>query len=102
MRCWLERALSVSQDNARSLMNNWFQKRQTCRLCDSRDIECVVPMRPIPIVTPNVDAAQAAEQYVGVQEAFVPLDLYVCRGCRHLQLLDVINPDVQYNNFRYT
>lgn len=83
-------------------MPSWSYKRQTCRLCDSRDLECVVPLREIPIVTPNVDVKNAARQFVGVQAQCVPLALYLCHGCHHLQLLDVISPDVQYNNFSYT
>ena len=83
-------------------MTAWFYKRQTCRLCDSTDLECVVPLREIPIVTPNVDARNATRQFAGVQKASVPLALYLCRGCGHLQLLDVVSPEVQYNNFRYT
>lgn len=83
-------------------MNSWFYKRDTCRLCDSARNECAVPMRPIPIVTPNVDAKSAAQQHVGVQGASVPLALYRCNDCGHVQLLDVVDPNVQYNNFRYT
>jgi SAM-dependent methyltransferase len=85
-----------------TLMPAWFHKRKTCRLCDSADVECVVPLREIPIVTPNVDVGSAAQQFAGVQEMSVPLGLYACRGCGHLQLLDVVSPDVQYNNFSYT
>lgn len=80
----------------------WFHKRRTCRLCEGADLECVVPLREIPIVTPNVDVRNAAQQFAGVQEMSVPLALYACRTCRHLQLLDVVSPDVQYNNFSYT
>src|SRR5687767_11436841 len=79
-----------------------FHKRKTCRLCDGSAHDCVVPLREIPIVTPNVDVKNAARQFAGVQELSVPLALYVCRGCGHLQLLDVVSPDVQYNNFSYT
>lgn len=83
-------------------MTSWFHKRQTCRLCDSTDVECVVPLGEIPIVTPNVDVTTAARQFAGVQGQTVPLGLYLCQSCRHLQLLDVVSPDVQYNNFSYT
>ncbi len=83
-------------------MNPWCYKRSTCRLCDSTQLDCVVPLRAIPIVTPNVDAGNAAREHAGVQELSVPLGLYLCGECGHLQLLDVVNPGVQYNNFRYT
>jgi len=83
-------------------MPSWFHKRQTCRLCDSTDVECVLPLSEIPIVTPNVDVKNASRQFAGVQGLSVPLGLYLCHDCGHLQLLDVVNPDVQYNNFNYT
>lgn len=82
-------------------MSSWSRKRATCRMCDSPQNECVVPLGEVPIVTPNVDAKNAAAQFAGVQGQTVPLGLYVCRSCGHLQLLDVVNPDVQYNNFNY-
>jgi len=62
----------------------------------------VVPLRAIPIVTPNVDAKSAAQQHAGVRDLSVPLALYRCSECHHVQLLDVVDPEVQYNNFRYT
>jgi len=83
-------------------MSTWIHKRNTCRLCDGLDLENVVPLREIPIVTPNVNAAHAVQQFSGVLGQSVPLALYACRGCGHLQLLDVVSPDVQYNNFSYT
>jgi SAM-dependent methyltransferase len=83
-------------------MTSWFTKRQTCRMCDSSEVESVLPLGEIPVVTPNVDVKNAAEKFAGVQAQTVPLGLYLCRGCGHLQLLDVVNPDVQYNNFSYT
>jgi 2-polyprenyl-3-methyl-5-hydroxy-6-metoxy-1,4-benzoquinol methylase len=83
-------------------MASWFFKRKTCRLCDSADVERVVPLREIPILTPNVDAKLAMQQHAGVQASTVPLALYRCAGCGHVQLMDVIDPEVQYNNFNYT
>jgi SAM-dependent methyltransferase len=83
-------------------MASWFFKRNACRLCDSAELDCVVPLGAIPILTPNVDAKLASEQHAGIQASTVPLALYRCAGCGHVQLLDVIDPRVQYNNFRYT
>ncbi len=33
--------------------------------------------------------------------ATAPLDLYLCESCGHLQLLDIVDPNVQYSNFTY-
>ena len=83
-------------------MSSWFHRRSTCRLCGSTDFDAAVALRPIPIITPNVDARSATTQHDGIQGISVPLALYRCTGCGHVQLLDVVDPKVQYNNFRYT
>jgi len=31
----------------------------------------------------------------------VALDLYLCGSCFHIQLADIVNPEVQYTNYRY-
>lgn len=70
--------------------------RETCRLCDSRDLELVVPLAPSPV----------AEKYVTREQLGEPtdvygLDLHMCRQCGHVQLLDVIDPDFLWDAFTY-
>jgi SAM-dependent methyltransferase len=77
-------------------MKPTFHHRDTCRLCGGTALENVVPLRPIPIATPNTGKVAA-----GLKDAQVPLDLYLCRDCGHFQLLDIIDPEIQYRNFRY-
>src|SRR3954467_12514413 len=83
-------------------MSSWFFKRDACRLCDSHKLDCVVPLGAIPILTPNVDIKLSSEQHAGIQAQTVPLALYRCLECGAVQLLDVVDPRVMYNNFRYT
>jgi SAM-dependent methyltransferase len=82
-------------------MNAFFNKRSTCRLCGSRAVEVAVPLAPIPVATPNIDLTAVSRQHAGVAGVAVPMDLYLCRDCGHLQILDVIDPDIQYTNFKY-
>ena len=70
--------------------------RDDCRLCHSTDVEKVLPLRPIPIHTPNVGVSEEE-----LEAATAPLDLYRCSDCGHLQLLDVVDPEVQYARFRH-
>lgn len=79
-----------------------FYHRATCRLCQSPAVEAVVPLAPIPVATPNIGMAAKGAEGEGLASALVPLDLYLCRGCGHLQLLDIIDPEVQYTHFAYT
>lgn len=79
-----------------------FYHRDNCRLCQSRTVEIVVPLTPIPVATPNIGMAAKGAEGKGLDTALVPLDLYLCRDCGHLQLLDIIDPEVQYTHFAYT
>jgi SAM-dependent methyltransferase len=65
-------------------------------------VEVAVPLQPIPAATPNMDLKSVTQHYAGVPQVSVPLDLYLCRQCGHLQLLDVIDPEIQYTHFKYT
>lgn len=69
--------------------------KDTCRLCSSRDLQCAVKLAPIPL----------AEKYtISDQESdkdWYPVDLYMCRDCGHVQLLDVIDPEKLWDDYTY-
>ena len=76
--------------------------RVDCRACGGRALQVVVPLAPIPITTPNVGFGQGARHYGNIAGIEAPLDLHRCGDCGHLQLLDVVDPDLQYGEFLYT
>lgn len=71
-------------------------RRTTCRLCSSADVTIVLPMAPTPVADDYVFGDRATAP----QPAY-PLDLYQCRNCGHVQLLDVVNPDILFGNYTY-
>ncbi len=71
-------------------------QRKTCRLCDSKKMELVVP---IP-ATPVADAYVSAEEKNQPQELY-PLDLYQCQDCGHVQLRDVVDPEILFSHYSY-
>jgi SAM-dependent methyltransferase len=71
--------------------------RQTCRLCDSSRVERAVPIRPSPIADAYVPASKRDQP-----QDHYPLDLYLCLDCGHVQLLDVVNPEVLFADYLYT
>ena len=83
-------------------MTQFFRTRRTCRLCASPAVEVAVPLKPIALATPNLDLQAVGREYAGAAKVSVPMDLYLCRKCGHLQLLDIIDPGIQYTHFRYT
>jgi hypothetical protein len=73
-----------------------FHHRTTCRLCDGQRLELVVP---IP-ATPVADAFVTKEMLDEPQECF-PLDMYQCQDCGHVQLLDVVDPQILFRQYSY-
>ncbi len=68
--------------------------RKTCRLCESLKIEKVVPLEPIPLP----DKFLAKDQLGKVSEEFFPVDIYMCRDCGHVQILEMINPEILWDD----
>src|SRR5439155_1461096 len=62
-------------------------KREECRLCGSHDLECVLHLTPTPPANAFVTEAEKDKEQVAY-----PLDVYRCGDCRHLQLLDIVDP----------
>jgi SAM-dependent methyltransferase len=74
-----------------------IKKRNTCRLCESKDLQLIYKMP----ASPPVDNFRV----VGESEISLPnfpMDLYLCNVCGHAQLLDIVDPDILYGNYIYT
>jgi hypothetical protein len=76
-------------------MKTQFLHRNNCRLCASQKIELVVKLAPVPL----------AEKYTlpgEIDDAEVyPLDVFMCRDCGHVQLLDVIDSKALWDDYTY-
>jgi SAM-dependent methyltransferase len=77
-------------------MSEAHYRRDTCRLCGSRNLDVALHYVP----TPPADAYVSAKYRDAVQEAY-PLDLYLCRDCGFSQLCDVIRADSIYVDYIY-
>jgi len=67
--------------------------RTSCRLCGGSAMRNAVPLKPLPVASPNVGGSSVTET--------AACDLWRCENCGHLQLGVVINPEFQYRNFQY-
>lgn len=76
---------------------NFVVRRKTCRLCGSAELELVMPIKPSPIG----DAYVSAEMKERPQP-LLPLDLYQCRMCGHVQNLDIVNPELLFRDYIYS
>jgi len=76
--------------------NSVVHTRKDCRLCGSLEIELALPMRSSAIG----DAYVTKEELSIVQNSY-PLSLYLCKKCGHLQLPDVVDPEILFGNYIY-
>jgi SAM-dependent methyltransferase len=71
-------------------------RRETCRLCESSNLVLVLNLSPTPPANAFVKKAAIREQ-----QASFPLDVFFCKTCKHVQLLDVIDPSILFENYVY-
>lgn len=71
-------------------------KRLSCRLCNSDKLGLVVP-----IGESSVGGAFVTKDKLKQKQATYPLDLYQCKSCGHVQLLDVVDPNILFSDFSY-
>ena len=74
-----------------------YIKRETCRLCGSPALEPVLSLTP----TPPANSFVSRERLDEPQPCF-PLDIHLCRTCKHLQLVDIVDPDYLFAHYVYT
>jgi len=71
-------------------------RRTTCRLCHSRNLELVLSLTPTPPANAFITVADLNKN----EERF-PLDVFFCRDCAHVQLLDVVDPSILFKYYVY-
>lgn len=70
--------------------------RNTCRLCDSPNVERVVDLDPIPL-----SEAYSTDQDLARRAPRFPIDVYMCADCGHVQQLDVIDSENLWDSYTY-
>lgn len=71
-------------------------QRDNCRLCGGQRLTLVLSLVP----TPPANAFVSAEKMTMPQPCF-PLDVFFCEDCYHVQLLEVVDPRVLFENYVY-
>src|SRR5690554_6520551 len=76
-----------------SLTNEVFFSRTACRLCGTKVITTVA-LPELAVISPNVGRVQKVTETAST-------DLCRCPSCGFLQIPTIINPEMQYVNYRY-
>lgn len=77
-------------------MNTNVKKRRSCRLCDSKEVKVVIPLEKIPLTEKYL-----SEDELNTPVETYPIDVYMCLTCGCVQLLDVINPKILWDDFTF-
>lgn len=78
-------------------MNKDCYRRDTCRLCNHKELEDVIELSPTP---PGNNFL--SEEQLNTAESFYPLIVRFCKNCSHVQLADVVNPIILYqDDYKY-
>ena len=77
-------------------MKKPYKSKDSCRLCNSKDLELVVPLGYSPISEKYLTRENLNEQQIKVS-----LDLYFCNRCTHVQLLDVVDPSFLWSDYTF-
>ena len=70
-----------------------WDNRDKCRLCNDYNLKVFLKLNPTP----------PANHFVSnpiVQEV-IPLDVCICENCKHIQLIQIVDPCYQYSNYFY-
>lgn len=73
-----------------------YRHKTTCRLCDSTRLKLAVPYPATPIADDYLAPGRLWEPV-----RLFPLDLYLCLDCGHVQLLDVVDPEILFRDYTY-
>jgi len=76
--------------------NPSMRTRADCRLCGSRNLKQLFSLGATPLANEFVSAADRCK----LQERF-PLDVHLCADCGHVQLLDVVDPELLFRDYVY-
>lgn len=72
------------------------RRRASCRLCDSKVLEKVLSLEP----SPPANSFVTRDRLDVVQQKF-PLEVAMCGDCSHVQLMDVLDPRLLFEEYVY-
>ena len=73
-----------------------FRRRSTCRACEGGRLELVLSLGPTALANAFLDSPSEFDS-----EAVYPLDVYYCESCSLLQLTDVVDSQVLFDQYIY-
>lgn len=77
-------------------MNSTSYHRDNCRLCHSKNLALVLPLKSSALADSYIPAEKLSEE-----QPCYSLDTYLCLDCGHVQLLEVVDPRILFSHYLY-
>lgn len=77
-------------------MNQTSYRRYNCRLCNSKNLQLVLPLKPSALADSYIPLEKLEDE-----QPRYPLDTWQCIDCGHVQLLEVVNPAILFSHYLY-
>jgi dTDP-4-dehydrorhamnose reductase len=76
-----------------TISKTYWKNREKCRLCDSYNLHTFF----------NLEQTPPANHFVSkpVKQDKIPLDICICNDCKHIQLIQIVDPSYQYSDYFY-
>jgi SAM-dependent methyltransferase len=78
-------------------MNTNVKKRTCCRACGSKNIEVALDLGMMPLA-----GGFLADQAALKKEQKFPLPIYVCNDCSLVQICDIIDPEILFQDYSFS
>ena len=77
-------------------MNEPCKRQNICRLCNNTNLKLAFSLEPTPPANAFVD-----KQKISIKQDCYPLDIFFCEDCNHVQLLDVVDSNILFEDYVY-
>jgi dTDP-4-dehydrorhamnose reductase len=90
---YLYKKNNIVIQNTKPILNKYWSNREKCRLCNNYNLHTFFNLEPTPpanhfITTPIIQDK-------------IPLDICICNDCKHIQLIQIVDPIYQYSDYFY-
>lgn len=85
--------ITVNTKNVSTEEIKKWSNREKCRFCDKYNLHIFFKLEPTP-------PANHFTKNKSNQET-IPLDVAICKDCKHIQLIQIVDPEFQYSNYFY-
>ena len=72
---------------------NIWKNRDKCRLCNSLNLSIFFNLEPTPLANDFIKKIK--------YQNTIPLDISICNDCKHIQLIQIVDPNVLYTEYLY-